>query len=63
MCDREQRIRELPDALAVAVRLHDAHVCEATIATALGIPPESVPVILRVAEAKLAELDGRRPAP
>ena len=54
----EKLILELVDTLAVAIRLHDAGESNDTIATALGVPVESVPSTLRVAEAKIAERRG-----
>jgi hypothetical protein len=47
---------QLPQALAVALRLHRAGADAALIATALGIEPEGVPSLLIVAEAKLRHI-------
>jgi hypothetical protein len=56
--NREQAIGELPLSHAVALRLRDAEADDETIARALGIEPEGIPGLLRVAEAKLsAELE------
>lgn len=49
-------LAELPVGLAVALRLHDAGHADDVIAVALGIPVQSVPVTLRVARGKLAQL-------
>jgi hypothetical protein len=54
--DREHLIGRLPDSLAVALRMHDAGQDDAVIAVALGVPVQSVPQLLAVAEAKLANL-------
>lgn len=52
--DRKQAIAELPFAHAVALRLRDAAADDDTIAKALGIEPEGVPGLLRIADAKLS---------
>jgi hypothetical protein len=52
--DREQAITELPLAHAVALRLRDAAIDDETIAKALGIEPEGVPGLMRIADAKLS---------
>lgn len=54
--DREQLISRLPEALATALRLHDAGQSVDIIATALGIPVEGVPVLIDVALGKLKRL-------
>jgi hypothetical protein len=54
--DREQAIGRLPEAYAVALRLHAAGVSEAQLAAGFDIEPQSVPGLLKIAEAKLAEL-------
>jgi len=54
--DREHLIDRLPEGLATALRLEDADQGVEVIATALGIPPESVPVLLEVAHGKLDRL-------
>ncbi len=50
--DCEWALGELSTAHAVALRRADAGAEE--IATALGIPPDGVPVLLALAEAKLS---------
>lgn len=52
--DREHAIGELPLSHAVALRLRDAAADDKTIAKALGIDPEGIPALLRIAEAKLS---------
>jgi hypothetical protein len=52
--DREQAISELHLSHAVALRLRDAEADDKTIARALGIDPEGIPGLLRIAEAKLS---------
>jgi hypothetical protein len=54
--EEERLIGELPDSLAVALRLRRAGVANAVVATALGVPVEGVPALIEVAEAKLARL-------
>jgi len=54
--DRAHLIDRLPEGLATALRLEDADQGADVIATALGIPLESVPVLLDVAHAKLNRL-------
>ena len=54
--DREHLIDRLPEGLATALRLEDAGQEHEVIATALGIPTESVPVLLEVAHGKLTRL-------
>jgi hypothetical protein len=54
--DREHSIGRLPDTLAIALRMHDAGQDDDVIAVALGVPVQSVPQLLAVAEAKLANL-------
>lgn len=61
--DREQLINRLQESLAVALRLSDAGYPDETIACALGIPIQSVSVILRVATAKLDKLAQEAPGP
>lgn len=51
-------IAELPVELAVAIRLHRAGYVDDVIAAALDIPLQSVPVTLRIARGKLAQLAG-----
>jgi hypothetical protein len=54
--DDERVLGDLPDALAVAVRLRRAGVVDTVVAIALGIPVEGVPALFEVADAKLAQL-------
>lgn len=60
---------ELPEVHAKALRMHDAGADAAVIAGELGIEPEAVAPLLRVARAKLASLlaapdpPGRRGTP
>ncbi|MGW0021683.1 hypothetical protein ACWDUD_25485 [Rhodococcus sp. NPDC003382] len=51
---REEALRQLPAAYALALRLRYAKVADALIAQCLGIEPEALGPLLRVAEAKLA---------
>jgi DNA-directed RNA polymerase specialized sigma24 family protein len=53
--DRKAALQQLPPAHAEALRLHDAGRDE-LIPERLGIPPEAVGALLRVAQAKLASL-------
>ena len=55
LSEREQALFELPVAYAVALRLSDAGVSTEVIAQAIGIEPEAVEPLLRLARAKLAE--------
>lgn len=59
--DRDARIRRLPLALAIGLRLHEAGAADALIAAGLGIEPEGVPPMLELANAKLARLDAGAP--
>lgn len=52
----ETLLGDLPDSLAVALRLRHAGVADSVVAIALGVPVEGVPALLEVAEAKLAHL-------
>ena len=52
--DRDARIRRLPLALAIGLRLHEAGAADTLIAAGLGIEPEGVPPMLELAQAKLA---------
>lgn len=54
--DRERLLDDLPDTLAVALRLEEAGHSRETVATALGVPVQSVSVVLKVARLKLARL-------
>jgi len=49
-------MNELPVAHAVALRLRAAGAGADTIAAALDIPPKSVAIVLKLAEAKLNDL-------
>jgi DNA-directed RNA polymerase specialized sigma24 family protein len=51
--NREAALDELPESYAVALRLRDAGHDNNAIATGLGIEPESVEPLLRLANAKL----------
>ena len=51
--DRTQAMAELPEAYATALRLRDAGVDDAGIADRLGIEPDTVGLLLRLAVAKL----------
>jgi len=53
--EREQALAELPVVYAVALRLSDAGVSTEVIAHAVGVEPEAVDPLLRLAKAKLAE--------
>ncbi|TWP36793.1 hypothetical protein [Leekyejoonella antrihumi] len=54
---------QLPPGLAVALRLRNAGYPDAVIATALGIPGESVASTLEVADAKLSNLVSQTHSP
>ena len=54
---RAELVDQLQESLAVALRLSDAGHPDEIIACALGLPVQSVSVILRVATAKLAHLE------
>ena len=54
--DRDARIRRLPLALAIGLRLHEAGAADSLIAAGLGIEPEGVPPMLELARAKLGRL-------
>lgn len=54
--DEAALIAELPDASAVALRLRHAGHPDTTIAVALGIPVQAVPVTVGIAQAKLDAL-------
>lgn len=62
--DRSAQIRQLPLALAVVLRLHEAGAEEQLIAAALAIGPDGVPLLLELARAKLDRIarDGSCPA-
>jgi hypothetical protein len=59
--DREEQLRRLPLAHAVALRLRDAGASDELIAAALGVELEGVGPLLEVGEAK-ADRIARRPA-
>ncbi len=54
--DRDEAISRLPEGYAVALRLHEAGVTDAQLAAGFDIEPQSVPNVLKIAQAKLAEL-------
>jgi len=64
----ERALAELSTAHAVALRMRHADARDEEIATALGIPPDGVTVLLELAQAKLAAVlaeesgDGRTSA-
>jgi len=49
-------VRQLPELHAVAIRLRDEGFDHQVIAVALGIEVHEVPVLLRIADSKLAHL-------
>ncbi|MGH3199626.1 MAG: hypothetical protein ACRDNT_27730 [Streptosporangiaceae bacterium] len=57
--DRDRALSELTVPHAVALRLRAGGADDETIARALGIEPEGVPGLLKVAEAKLEAELGR----
>ncbi len=59
--DRDARIRRLPLALAIGLRLHEAGAADTLIAAGLGIEPEGVPPMLELAQAKLSRLEAGHP--
>jgi hypothetical protein len=59
--NRDARIRRLPLALAIGLRLHEAGAADALIAVGLGIEPEGVPPVLELAKAKLNHLEAGEP--
>jgi len=59
--DRDARIRRLPLALAIGLRLHEAGAADTLIAAGLGIEPEGVAPMLELAKAKLARLEAGAP--
>ena len=52
--NRRAALDRLPLPYSEALRLRDAGVAEAVIAEILGIEPEAISTLMRVAEAKLA---------
>jgi len=61
--ERSAQIRQLPLALAVALRLDEARAGEALIATALAIEPDGVAPLLDLARAKLDRIARSDPNP
>jgi hypothetical protein len=59
---RTAALSELPDAYACGLRLRDAGTPDDVIAARLGVEPEAVGPLLRIAEAKLAGVLARRTA-
>jgi hypothetical protein len=55
--NRDAWIRQLPLALAIGLRLHEAGAPDALIAVGLGIEREGVPPMLELAKAKLHRLE------
>ncbi len=55
LSEQEDALADLPVAYAVALRLSDAGVSKDVIAQAIGVEPEAVDPLLRLARAKLAE--------
>lgn len=51
--DWQERVAQLPLGHAVALRLHAAGQDDEVIATALGVPVESVTTLLEIARVKL----------
>jgi hypothetical protein len=62
LVDRSGLIRQLPLALAVALRLHEAGADDGLIAAALAIEPDEVAPLLGLARAKLDRLARNGPA-
>jgi hypothetical protein len=54
--EREHALSQLPVAYAVAIRLSERGADDQTIAEALGIPVVSLPALLKVGTAKLAQI-------
>jgi DNA-directed RNA polymerase specialized sigma24 family protein len=54
--DRGAALDRLPETYARALRLRDVGLRDEDIAMRLGIPPEAIAALLRVAEAKLTRL-------
>lgn len=55
--EHSRAVDQLPEALAVAVRLDEAGYDHEVIGAALGVPHQSVRIVLRVAATKLASLE------
>lgn len=60
--DREEALEELPSVYALLLRWRRYGVSDAAIAERLEVEPSSVPLLVRLAEAKLMALlaEGRR---
>ena len=54
--DQEQAIEQLPETHAAALRLRRRGFDDEVIASALSVPAEAVPELLRIADQKLAGL-------
>ncbi len=54
--EREQALAELPTAYAVALRLSEQGVPTEVIARGVGVEPEALEPLLRLARVKLARL-------
>lgn len=54
--DRRRAVANLPIVHAVAVRLRDDGADTHTIAVAVGVEDDQVPVLLKIADAKLSRL-------
>ncbi len=54
--NRERAIDQLPETHAAAIMLRGRGFDDDAIAAALSLPPEAVPELLRIADAKLAAL-------
>jgi len=57
--DEESALARLPETYAAALRLRRQGLDESAIAEQLGLEPEAIGPLLRLAEAKLAALDER----
>ncbi len=54
--DRNEALAHLPEPYAIALRLRDAGVSLPQLARGFAMEPQSVRSLLKIAEAKLAEL-------
>ena len=54
--DRATALGRMPQVYAEALRLREDGFEDTAIAQRLGLPPESMPSLFRIADAKLAEL-------
>ena len=61
--DRNHAIEQLPETYATAVRLRARGFDDDAIAAALSLAPEAVAPLLKIADAKLAELTARAGEP